>query len=123
MTDPAEVVRRLFQAFNEDDRDAAKALVADDYRFTTPMDNGVDKASFFARCWPSDNGVGDFRIVRLFVDGEAVATTFEARTRDGVRIRTAGVNRVRDGQIFEAEAYFGWSIPHRAPPGGFVDPS
>lgn len=29
--------------------------------------------------------------------------------------------RVRDGQIVEVEVYFGWSIPHEAKPGGFVE--
>jgi hypothetical protein len=28
---------------------------------------------------------------------------------------------VRAGQIHNAEVYFGWSIPHEAKPGGFVD--
>jgi len=28
---------------------------------------------------------------------------------------------VRDGQIVEVEVYFGWSIPHEAKPGGFVE--
>ncbi len=116
-------MRRLFQVFNDDDRVAAGALIADDYRFTSPMDNGIDKASFFARCWPGDHGMTDFSIDRMLAGGDTVATTFEAKTKDGVRIRTAGVNRVRNGQIFEAEAYFGWSLPHRAAPGGFVDPS
>jgi len=28
---------------------------------------------------------------------------------------------VRDGQIVDVEVYFGWSIPHKAKPGGFVE--
>ena len=121
MTDPTEVVRRLFQAFNDDDRDAAKALMAEDYRFFSPIDNGIDKVGFFARCWPSDNGVGDFRIERVFVDGDTVAYTFEAKSKDGRRLRNMGLNKIRDGQIFEAECYFGWSLPHPAAPGGYVE--
>jgi ketosteroid isomerase-like protein len=121
MTEPADVVRRLFQAFNDDDRETAKALIAEDYRFTTPLDNGIDKASFFARCWPGDNGVSDFRIERSFVDGDTVVTVFEAGAGDGRRIRNVGLNRIRDGRIFEAEAYFGWSLPHPATSGGWVE--
>jgi ketosteroid isomerase-like protein len=120
MTEPIETVRRLFQAFNDNDRAAAEALIAEDCRFTTPRDNGIDRANFFARCWPRDNGVGDFRIERTFVDGDTVVTIFEAETRDGRRLRNMGLNRLRDGRIFEAEAYFGWALPHPAAPGGFI---
>jgi hypothetical protein len=28
---------------------------------------------------------------------------------------------VRDGRIVDVEVYFGWSIPHEAKPGGFVE--
>jgi len=28
---------------------------------------------------------------------------------------------VRDSQIVDVEVYFGWSIPHQAKPGGFID--
>ena len=27
---------------------------------------------------------------------------------------------VRDGKIIDVEVYFGWSIPHKAEPGGFL---
>jgi len=29
---------------------------------------------------------------------------------------------IREHQIVEVEVYFGWSLPHKAPQGGFVDP-
>ncbi len=121
MTDPTEVVRRQFQAFNDDDRVAAAALIAEDFRFTSPIDNGIDRACYVARCWPGDYGMSDFRIERLIADGDTVVTIFDAKTKDGRRLRNAGTNRVRDGKIVEAECYFGWSLPHPAAAGGYVE--
>jgi len=39
--------------------------------------------------------------------------------------RQAIISQRRDpprGKNVEAEVYFGWSIPHEAAPGGFIDP-
>jgi hypothetical protein len=38
----------------------------------------------------------------------------------GRRFQNTEVLTVRCGKIVEAEVYFGWSLPHPAPPGGFV---
>jgi hypothetical protein len=35
--------------------------------------------------------------------------------------RAAEVVTVHKNQIVEVEVYFGWSIPHEAPAGGFID--
>jgi hypothetical protein len=37
------------------------------------------------------------------------------------RFRNTEIVTVRDGQIVEVEVYFGWSIPHKAELGGFVE--
>lgn len=46
--------------------------------------------------------------------------TYEGQA-GGKRFRNTEILTVRDGKIVEAEVYFGWSLPHKAPPGGFVD--
>jgi hypothetical protein len=51
------------------DRAALEALLADEFHFTSPLDNRLD----------------------------------------------------RDRHIVEVEVYFGWSLPHKAPRGSFVD--
>ena len=48
--------------------------------------------------------------------------TYELRTAAGERSRNTEILTVRGGQIVEAEVYFGWSIPHEAPAGGFTKP-
>lgn len=53
-------------------------------------------------------------------DGARVFVTYELRGTEGRRFRNTESLTVRDGQIVEAEVYFGWSIPHEAPAGGFT---
>ena len=39
----------------------------------------------------------------------------------GKRFRNTEILTVRDDQLVEAEVYFGWNIPYKAPVGEFVD--
>ena len=53
MTDPTEIVRRCFQAYVDDDRAALEQLIATDFAFTSPLDNRLDRSTYFKRCWPN----------------------------------------------------------------------
>ena len=44
-----ETVRAIFDAYLYQDRDAADRLLADDFVFTSPQDDHIDKADFFER--------------------------------------------------------------------------
>jgi len=60
--------------------------------------------------------------VNLVSEGEHVFVTYEGQNTTGKRFRNTEIMTVRDGKIVEVEVYFGWSIPHEAPEGGFVNP-
>ena len=47
--------------------------------------------------------------------------TYEARSTGGHRFRNTEIITVRGKQIVEVEVYVGWSIPHEAAAGGFID--
>jgi hypothetical protein len=50
-----------------------------------------------------------------------VFVTYEGSDVDGGRFRNTEVITVRNAKIVEVEVYFGWSVPHKAPIGGFTD--
>ncbi|WP_371132660.1 DUF4440 domain-containing protein, partial [Phenylobacterium sp.] len=43
--------RALYAAFMKQDRAAAEALLAPDFRFTSPYDDHIDREAWFDRCW------------------------------------------------------------------------
>ena len=47
------VVRACFDAYLAQDQDTAAALLADDYVFTSPQDDHIDKDAFLQRCFPT----------------------------------------------------------------------
>lgn len=113
------VARASYDAYAKKDRAAIEALIADDFHFTSPLDNRLDRATYFARCWPNSESIAGFDFIHLVPDGERVFVTYEARANDR-RFRNTELLTIRNGRITDAEVYFGWSIPHPALPGGFV---
>jgi ketosteroid isomerase-like protein len=120
MPDLISLVRRSYQAYVDKDRSALEALIADDFHFTSPLDNRIDRDTYFARCWPNSESISAFEFVNLVQDGERVFVTYEGRSDTRRRFRNTEILTLRDGKIVEAEVYFGWSIPHEAPVGGYV---
>jgi ketosteroid isomerase-like protein len=119
--DNAEIARAMYRAFAAKDRATVEQLLADDFHFTSPLDNRLDRATFFQRCWPNSERIRGFDFIRVVAAGEAVIVTYEGHSTAGGRFRNTEVLTIRAGRIHEAEVYFGWSIPHEAKPGGFID--
>ena len=44
-------IRDLFAAYMANDRKAVENAFTEDFRFTSPYDDEIDKATYFERCW------------------------------------------------------------------------
>jgi len=119
--DNIAIARASYEAYVTKDRDKIESLIAEDFEFTSPLDNHIDRSTYFARCWPNSDWIETFDFISLVSDGERVFVNYEAHGTESRRFRNTEILTVRNGQIHKAEVYFGWSIPHRAKPGGFVD--
>ena len=120
MTHPAQVARALYDAYVAKDRAEAEALIADDFHFTSPLDNRIDRATYFARCWPNSTDLAAFDLMHLVEAGDRVFVTYEARTAKGRLLRNTELLTTHGGKLVEVEVYFGWDLPHKAVPGGWL---
>ena len=118
--DSISVARRAYAAFASMDRSAMEELIGDQFRFTSPLDNRIDRLTYFERCWPNSKAISAFDLVNLVQDGDRAFVTYEATSISGQRFRNTEILTVKDGKIVEAEVYFGWTLPHRAEEGGSV---
>jgi ketosteroid isomerase-like protein len=112
MPDTEDIVRATYQCYVDKDRARLESLVAPDFHFTSPLDDRLDRATYFERCWPNSENLTGFEFQRIFVRGGQAFVTYEATTKAGKRFRNTEFLTVRDGQLVEAEVYFGWDIPH-----------
>ena len=114
------IARAAYEAYVRKDRAALDALIASDFHFTSPLDNQLDRETYFRRCWPNSRMIERFDFVHLVPDADRVFVTYEGRNTDGHRFRNTEILTIRDQKIVDVEVYFGWSLPHKAPQGGFV---
>ena len=117
MADNLTIARALYEAYRTQDREAAERLIADDFRFYSPWDNGLDQHRYFEICWPNSQRFLEIKLIDAVDAGERVFVTYEILTRKGDRFRNAEVLTIRDGRVSAVEVYFGWDIPHRVAAG------
>jgi len=116
-TSPLAVARACFQAYVDKDRAAAEALIADGYHFTSPLDNALDRETYFNICWPNSGAIAGFDFIYQTEDGDRAVIVYEGRTSTGKTVRNCEVHQVRNGRLVATEVYFGWNIPHDVPDG------
>jgi ketosteroid isomerase-like protein len=121
--DPVSVAKKAYQAYVDKDRAVIESLLADDFHFSSPLDNHIDRKTYFARCWPNSESITGFTFIHCVQDGDHVFVTYEGRSRGGKGFRNTEILTIRQGKLVEAEVYFGWSLPHEAPAGGFTNAS
>ncbi|MEU7427555.1 nuclear transport factor 2 family protein [Streptomyces sp. NPDC040750] len=108
---PAGVVEAAFRHYRSQDRAAALPLYADDFTFTSPQDDHIDKAAFFERCFPTADRFTEQRILHLVAaDAEVVLVHYEYEPATGGRYRNVEAITVRDGLIREVRVFFGGPV-------------
>jgi len=49
--DKTQIIRAFFAAYMSNNRRAVEDALTDDFRFSSPYDDEIDKTMYFARCW------------------------------------------------------------------------
>lgn len=80
MGGPLATVKAALKAYVDKDRGAIERLIAEDYSFTSPIDNGLDRQSYFARCWPNSEVLVEMTFVAGGEAGETAWVVYEAAT-------------------------------------------
>jgi ketosteroid isomerase-like protein len=108
--DRLEIVRDCYRAYEIGDRDLVERHLADDFTFFSPPDPGIDRATYFERCWPNADMLDAFDLVRLIEIGDEVLTTYESTRKDGSRFRNTEIHTFVGDEIARVEVYFGWDL-------------
>lgn len=115
------IARAAYEAYVAKDRAALEKLIAEDFHFTSPLDNRLDRETYFRRCWPNSKVIERFDFIHLVTYADRVFVTYEGQNTDGHRFRNTEILTIREQHIVDVEVHFGWSVPHKAPQGGFVN--
>jgi ketosteroid isomerase-like protein len=102
-----KTIRALFAAYLANDRKAVADTLADDFRFTSPYDDAIDKATYFERCWKASDWIARHEIERIFVEGDAAFVTYQCVAKDGKSFRSTEFFVFAGDKVCSIEVYFG----------------
>jgi ketosteroid isomerase-like protein len=106
-----DIVRTMFEAYLAKEERTGVALLADDFVFTSPQDDHIDKTAFMQRCFPTAARLVSQEILELAgVSDDGVFIMYEYELKTGERYRNAEFITVRGGKLVETQVFFGGRV-------------
>jgi ketosteroid isomerase-like protein len=103
----SDIIRALFAAYLSNDRKAVENSFTEDFRFTSPYDDEIDKATYFARCWRVSDWIERQDLERIFVEGEEAFVTYKCLAKGGKSFRNTEFFTFEGDKIRRIDVYFG----------------
>lgn len=103
----ADIIRALFAAYLSNDRKAVEDALTGDFRFTSPYDDEIDKATYFARCWRNTEWIARHELEKIFVEGDGAFVTYKCVAKDGKSFRNTEFFSFAGDKIRRIDVYFG----------------
>jgi hypothetical protein len=83
-------------------------LLADDFTFSSPLDDHISKSAFKERCWGTQNAfIERFDLEHLIATANEAFVMYVGHTTNGKTFRNVEYLRLRGEQIQAIECYFG----------------
>jgi ketosteroid isomerase-like protein len=105
----ADRVKSYFDAYLTGRRDVIEAALADDFTFTSPYDDAIDRAAYFERCWPGHGLFKSIEVERACEDGDAVLVVCRCEMKNGKSFRNMEFHRFEGDWLKSVEVFFGSS--------------
>lgn len=103
----SDIVRSIFAAYLANDRKAVEDALTDDFRFTSPYDDAIDKPTYFERCWRNSDWIERHEIERIFVGGDGAFVTYLCVAKSGRQFRNTEFFRFSGDRVKSIDVYFG----------------
>ncbi|MCZ8256485.1 MAG: nuclear transport factor 2 family protein [Polaromonas sp.] len=103
----ANLVHRYFSAYETRDRQVLEGLLDERFTFSSPLDDRIGRAAYFARCWPNSRTLRRFTVEKIFEQGDEAFVRYEAESTTGKKFRNTEWFRFEGGKLMEVQVYFG----------------
>ena len=108
-TDRAATIRAIFVAYMANDRKVVEDVLAEDFRFTSPYDDQIDKKTYFERCWKNSDWIERHELEKIFVEGDEAFVTYRCTAKGGKSFRNTEFFAFAGDKVRRIDAYFGAS--------------
>jgi ketosteroid isomerase-like protein len=103
----AEIIRAIFAAYLSNDRKVVENVLADDFHFTSPYDDEIDKATYFERCWRNSDWIERHELEKIFVEGDEAFVTYKCTAKGGKNFRNTEFFTFEGDRVKRIDVYFG----------------
>lgn len=110
MSHRIQITKEFYRAFATGDRNFVEAHLANGFTFSAPPDPLLDRAGYFACCWPGAGKGQTFNFIRLIESGDEVVVTYESKHPNGTKGRNTEILTFAGDKVAKAEVYFGWNV-------------
>ena len=86
---------------------AVENSFTEDFRFTSPYDDEIDRATYFARCWRGSDWIERQELERIFVEGEGAFVTYRCVAKGGKSFRNTEFFTFEGDKVRRIDVYFG----------------
>ena len=103
----AEMIRAIFAAYMSNDRKVVEDALTDDFRFTSPYDDEIDKTTYFERCWRNSDWIERHELEKIIADGNEAFVTYGCVAKGGKNFRNTEFFTFEGGRVKRIDVYFG----------------
>src|SRR5436305_7118395 len=105
----AATIRAIFAAYMRNDRRVVEDALAEDFRFTSPYDDQIDKKTYFERCWKNSDWIERHELEKIFVEGDEAFVTYKCTAGGGKSFRNTEFFVFAGDKVRRIDVYFGAS--------------
>jgi ketosteroid isomerase-like protein len=103
-----DAVRKYYAAWESKDWHRIDIQLADDFTFSSPLDDHISKSDFKAGCWDTQIAYIDrFDLKQLIGTDDEAFVMYVCHTTNGKTFRNVEYFQCRDGKVKAVECYFG----------------
>jgi ketosteroid isomerase-like protein len=103
----ADIIRAIFAAYISNDRKTVEDSLTEDFRFTSPYDDRIDKPAYFERCWRNSDWIERHELEKIFVVGDEAFVTYKCLAKDGKNFRNTEFFGFEGNKVKRIDVYFG----------------
>jgi ketosteroid isomerase-like protein len=103
----SDLIRKVFAAYLSNDRKSIEDFLTDDFRFTSPYDDEIDKATYFARCWRGSDWIERHELEKILVEGDDAFVTYRCVAKGGKSFRNTELFSFAGDRVKRIDVYFG----------------
>jgi ketosteroid isomerase-like protein len=102
-----EIIRAIFAAYLSNDRKVVEDSLTDDFRFTSPYDDEIDRATYFERCWRNSDWIERHELEKIFVEGDEAFVTYKCVAKGDRNFRNTEFFSFEGDKVKRIDVYFG----------------